>query len=297
MKKIASILPPTWAFVLIFSLFFSREATAQADSLRIEKITENIHMLWRTQAGNIAVFASGDGLILVDDQFSADSTPIRAALASISPLPVKYLVNTHWHGDHSEGNEHFAKKGSIIVAHENSRQRLTTDQFIELFNMPHPARPWEGLPSVTFTEDLTFHERGETIHVFHVANAHTDGDAIVHFQTSNVIHTGDVFVRRGPPFIDAQHGGSVGGIIAAVERLIALCNDQTKIIPGHGKVASKQDLIDYLEMLKVVREKVAQGIGRNLTLEQILAEKPAGTFFTADEFVKVVYRGLQKERG
>ncbi|MBI5913921.1 MAG: MBL fold metallo-hydrolase [Bacteroidetes bacterium] len=289
---------PTYLF-LILSLFFYNEATAQPDTLAVEKVAGNIWMLRQNSAGNVGVFASNDGFIIVDDQFRTDSEKIRDGLAKIAKLPVKYIINTHWHADHSEGNENFAKTGSVIVAQDNSRQRLTTDQFIELFQMLHAARPWEGLPSVTFTEDITFHERGETIHVFHVPNAHTDGDAIVHFQTSNVIHTGDVFVRYGLPFIDDHHGGSINGTIAATERLLSLANAETKIIPGHGAVSTKQDLMDYLEMLKVVREKVAKGIEQGKTIEQILAEKPAGsftTFFLVDEFVRMVWRGMQKTR-
>ena len=235
---------------LIFTLFLALPAAAQPtgnDTVRIEQVSGNIYALFLGGAGNVGVLRSADGFILVDNHFSANSDKIMAAVerlantggegaaaavaqAPLQKLGVKYVINTHWHGDHSEGNENFTKKGSVIVSHENSRQRLTTDQFIELFNMKHPARPWEGLPSVTFMQDMKFHEQGETIHVFHVPNAHTDGDAIIHFQTSNVLHTGDVFVRRGLPFVDAKHGGSVAGIVAACERMLALCNDETKII-------------------------------------------------------------------
>lgn len=284
-------------FSLLLLLSCCQCLTAQTDSLAVEQVRGNIWMLERNGAGNVGVFVSGDGFILVDDRFSGDTEKIRAGLAKIAKLAVKYIINTHWHADHSEGNENFAKTGSVVVSHENSRKRLTTDQFIELFQMLHAARPWEGLPSVTFMHDITFHERGETIHVFHVPNAHTDGDAVIHFKTSNVLHTGDVFVRYGLPFIDDLHGGSIEGMIAAVEQVISLCDDQTKIIPGHGKVGTKQDLTDYLTMLKAIRDKVAKGIEKGMTLEQIIAEKPATTFpsvFSEDEFVKMVWRGLQK---
>jgi glyoxylase-like metal-dependent hydrolase (beta-lactamase superfamily II) len=289
----------TITFGVLFNLLFFIQISAQPDTLAVEKVTGNIWMLRQNSAGNVGVFTSNDGFIIVDDQFRTDSEKVREGLAKIAKLPVKYIINTHWHADHSEGNENFARTGSVIVAHENSRQRLTTDQFVELFQMLHAARPWEGLPSVTFTQDFSFYERGETIHVFHAPNAHTDGDAIVHFQTSNVFHMGDLVIWWGLPFIDDQHGGSVNGIIAAVERVIPLCNDETRIIPGHGKAGTKQDLLDYLQMLKAVREKVAKGVEQGKTLEQIIAEKPAGSFFSfisPDEFVKVAWRGLQKER-
>lgn len=296
---------------LIFSFLLTRQAAAQPagnDTVRIEQVADNIYVLFLGFAGNVGVLRSADGFILVDNHFSANSDKIMAAVerlgrvgegqatgsATAQSLPVKYVINTHWHGDHSEGNENFTKKGSVIVSHENSRQRLTTDQFIELFNMKAPARPFEGLPSVTFMQDMKFHERGETIHVFHVPNAHTDGDAIVHFQTSNVLHTGDVFIRQGLPFVDAPHGGSVAGIVAACERLLAICNDETKIIPGHGAVGKRQDVADYLQMVKAVRDKVAEGIRQGKTVEQLVAEKPGGAFFTSDNFVRVAYRELKK---
>lgn len=298
MKKQFPLTVPI-AVGMLFSLLFSFRISAQTDTLAVEKVAGNIWMLRQNSAGNIGVFASNDGFIIVDDQFRTDLEKIRKGLAKIATLPVKYIINTHWHADHSEGNENFARTGSVIVAHENSRQRLTTDQFVELFQMLHAARPWEGLPSVTFTQDFSFYERGETIHVFHVPNAHTDGDAVIHFKTSNVFHMGDLVTWWGLPFIDDGHGGSINGVIAAVERIIALCDDETKIIPGHGKVGSKQELMDYLQMLKAIRDKVATGIEQGLTMEQIIAEKPASTFssfFSADEFVKIVYRGLQLER-
>lgn len=268
------------------------------DTLTVEHVKDNIWLLSHNSACNVGVYVSNDGLILVDDRYWADSEKIRVGLSKISHLPVKYIINTHWHADHSEGNENFARTGSIIVAHENSRKRLTTDQFISIFNMTIPARTWEGLPSLTFTQEFSFHELGgETIHLFHVPNAHTDGDAVIHFKTSNVIHTGDLVTWWGLPFIDIEHGGSINGYIDGVERILSLCDGETKIVPGHGKVGSKQELEDYLQMLKAIRDKVAKGIEKGLTLEQIVAEKPASTFssfFSADEFVKMVYQGVKK---
>jgi glyoxylase-like metal-dependent hydrolase (beta-lactamase superfamily II) len=203
---------------------------------------------------------------------------IAAAIKQITDKPVKFVMNTHWHGDHTGGNENLGKSGSPIVAHENVRKRLSTDQFIQLFKMQVPASPKVALPVVTFASDLTFHLNGDEIFVFHVPRGHTDGDAIVHFRTSNVIHMGDVFFNGWYPFIDTSSGGTPDGVIAAADRALALADDSTRIIPGHGPVSSKAELKAYRDMLATVNGRVRAMMKEGRKIDEIVAAGPSAEF-------------------
>jgi len=254
------------------------------------------------RGGNIGVSAGPDGVFLIDDQFAPLSAKIQAALAALSPRPVRFVVNTHWHGDHTGGNENFAGAGAVIVAHDNVRKRMSTEQFIEAFKSRTPPAPAVALPVVTFDARVSFHWNGEEIRVFHVGNAHTDGDAIVQFTGSNVIHTGDTFFHGLYPFIDGSTGGSVAGMIAAVDQVLALANDDTKIIPGHGPLATRADLASYRRMLATVSDRISALIRRKQTLDQVVAAKPTAEFDAAwgkgflnpDTFVTILYNVLSK---
>lgn len=268
------------------------------DSVQIKstKLTETIYML-EGSGGNIGVLVGNDGIIIIDDQFAPLTEKIKTALSKISDKPVKFVINTHFHGDHAGGNENFGKQGAIILAHDNVRKRLSKDYFFEAFNNTQKATAYEGLPKITFADTVTFHMNGETVHVFYVKNAHTDGDVIIHFKESNIFHCGDVFVRYGFPFIDAGGGGSLDGMIKAIENLIAITNDQSKIIPGHGMMSTKKDLIDYKNMLVTVRTRVADGIKQGKTLQQIADSDPLkGYIVIVDKFffVETIYKELKK---
>jgi len=295
MKKVFAV----FRFLLFF-IAITQTTTAQDsfDSVQIKtiKITESIYML-EGAGGNIGVLAGKDGIVLIDDQFAPLSEKIKAALQAISDKPVRFVINTHFHGDHVGGNENFGGEGAIIVAQENSRQRMTTDQFAAAFNSVQKAAPYDALPKVTFTESVTLHLNGETVQVLHVKNAHTDGDAIIYFKESNVIHAGDVFVRYGLPFIDQEHGGGIDGMIEGNEKLLAIANDNTKIIPGHGDLASKKDLLEFKNMLVKIREIIATAMKQGKTLEQIVAADPLKDYpavFERKEFIKTVYDSLKK---
>lgn len=288
------------AFCIVFAvLAFPRQTSAQNfDTVEIKttKITESIYML-EGSGGNIGALVGRDGIILIDDQFAPLTDKIKKALAKLSDKPVKFVINTHFHFDHTGGNENFGGEGIIIVSQENNRRRLTTDQFIAAFKMDQKAAPYDALPKVTFTESVTFHMNGETVQVFHVKNAHTDGDAIIHFKESNVFHTGDVFVRYGLPFIDQPNGGSIDGMIKAIDQLLLVTDDQSKIIPGHGALSGKKDLLDYKNMLTTVRKRIAEGIKKGKTLKQIIDSNPTKEFKSAMEkpvFIKSVYDSLKK---
>jgi glyoxylase-like metal-dependent hydrolase (beta-lactamase superfamily II) len=225
---------------------------------------------------------------------------IKAAVATVTPKPVRFVVNTHWHFDHTGGNEAMAGSGAIIFAHENTRRRMSTEQFIQAFNMKIPASPTAALPVITFSDTITFYTNDDTVRTFHVANAHTDGDAIILFRKANVIHMGDTFFNGRYPLIDVSSGGSLPGMIAAANTGLAMSNADTRFIPGHGPLATRPDLVRYRDMLVATRDRVGQLIAQNKTLEQVLAAKPLAdldaTWGTGnikpEQFLTIVYGSL-----
>lgn len=244
-------------------------AVAQQDFSKVEiqatKITETTWMLTGA-GGNLGLSVGEDAVFLIDDQFAPLTPKINAAIAKITKQPVKFVLNTHWHYDHTGGNENFGRAGSIIVAHENVRKRMSTDQVIEFFNQPIKASPKAALPVVTFNGAMSFHINGEEIRGIHVPRAHTDGDSIVHFLGSDVVHMGDVYFNGYYPFIDTSAGGTIDGVIAACDQVLGIVTDRTRIIPGHGPLASKADLQGYRDMLATVSARIKKMIadGRKL---------------------------------
>jgi len=251
--------------------------------------------------GNVGVSVGDDGVFIIDDEIQPMSPKLKAALAALSKKPVRFLVNTHWHADHTGGNPDMAAAGSVIVAQENVRKRLSVDQVREFMGhqMTTKALPPAALPVITFTEDITLHLNGDEVHVIHVPPAHTDGDSIVHFKNANVIHTGDV-VTAGYPIVDVESGGQFEGFITAADRILALANDTTKIIPGHGPVMSKADLVIYRQMLVDTRDRIAKLMSQKKSLDEIKAAKPLADldakwgqgFMKADFVIEVAYKTL-----
>jgi cyclase len=244
--------------------------------IKTTKVAPGVYML-EGQGGNIGVSAGDDGVILIDTEFAPLTPKIQAAVTAISNKPIRFVINTHWHGDHTGGNENFAVAGAVILAHDNVRKRLSVDQFVELFNRKVPASPAKALPIVTFSEDVTLHFNGENIHVMHVNPAHTDGDAIVHFEKANVVHTGDVFVASYP-IVDWSSGGRFDGFVEAADRLLAIGDDKTQLIPGHGPLSDKTLLKAWKEMLTGVRDRVKAEIAAGKNVEQIKAAKPTANW-------------------
>jgi cyclase len=253
------------------------------------------------EGGNIGVSTGPDGVFVIDDQFAPLGDKIRAAIKTLSPKPIRVVINTHWHGDHTGGNAGMAETGAVIVAQDNVRKRLSTEQFNQAFNRKTPpASNPLTLPIITFADSVALHVNGEDVDVRHVAPAHTDGDSIIHFKKSNVIHMGDTFFNGNYPFIDVDSGGSVDGVVAAADTALALADGSTKIIPGHGPIGSKGDLQKYREVIAGIRDKVKALVAQGKTLDQILAAKPSaqwdaawgGGFMKPDVFVGVVYRSL-----
>jgi cyclase len=231
------------------------------------------------RGGNMGLSIGPDGAFLIDDQYAPLSDKIKAAIAKLTPKPVRFVVNTHWHFDHTGGNEAFGEAAAAIVAHDAVRTRLAKGQKYEkIFQLEVPPAAHAALPVITFREDLTFHLNGDELHVYHLPNAHTDGDAVVRFTKANVLHGGDLLFYPAYPVIDLESGGSIDGMIAAVQKLHEQCDDQTKIIPGHGPLMDKGQLGSYLAMLKKVRANVAGLIAAGKTADQVLAAKPTAEF-------------------
>ena len=241
--------------------------------VRATQISKNIYMLTGV-GGNIGLSIGNDGAFLVDDQYTQLSEKILAAVRQLTDKPIRFVVNTHWHGDHTGGNENLANTGAVIVAHDNVRVRMSSEQFIAALNNRSPASPPKALPIVTFMDGVTFHLNGDDIHVVHVGPAHTDGDAIIHFTSANVLHMGDTFFNGRYPLVDLSTGGSFDGLVTAVTNALRYVNDSTKVIPGHGPLSTRADLVRYRDMLATIRDRVAALIKQGKTKDEVIAAKP-----------------------
>jgi cyclase len=280
---------------------------AQQDFSKVEiratKLTETTYMLTGA-GGNLGLSVGEDAVFLIDDQFAPLTDRINAAIAKITPKPVRFVLNTHWHFDHTGGNENYGRAGALIVAHENVRKRMSTDQFIEFLRMNTKPSPKPALPVVTFAGAMSFHINGEEIRAIHVPRAHTDGDAVVHFLGSDVVHMGDVYFNGFYPFIDTASGGTIDGVIAACDQVLGIATDNTRIIPGHGPLASKADLQAYRDMLSAASTRIKKLIAEGRKLEEITAagvmkdydEKWGKGFIAAPKFVEMVAMNLLKNR-
>ncbi|HEV2818037.1 MAG TPA: MBL fold metallo-hydrolase [Allosphingosinicella sp.] len=264
--------------------------------VRVERVAPGVAVLFG-RGGNIGLSFGPDGNVLIDDQYAPLTERILAAIRAIDPDPIRFVINTHWHGDHTGGNENVGRTGAVIVAHDNVRRRMSMEQVVRGDRVA--ASPSGALPVVTFREGVTFHLNGDDIRVVHIEHAHTDGDALVYWTRANVLHMGDTFFNGMLPFIDLDSGGSIDGAIVAVEAGLALANDGTIIIPGHGPVARRADLVRYRDMLVTLRDRVGQGIAAGRTLDQIKAERhadgygPPDGFISPDALIETIYRSLR----
>jgi len=268
--------------------------------IKTEKVAEGIWVL-AGAGGNIGVSAGADGVFLIDDEWAPMTPKVKAAIAALSDRPLRFILNTHWHPDHTGGNKDLGEAGALIVAHDNVRLRLSTDQFIEALGMKFPPSPARALPVVTFNDAVTLHLNGDDVEAFHVPPAHTDGDAIVHFRRAGVIHMGDIFFNGMYPFVDLTSGGSFEGFIAAADRALAL-GEGTRIIPGHGPVGTRADLRAYRDMLVTVRDRVKRLVQAGKTPAEVVAAHPLADldakwgqgFMKPDQFVEIVAKSLAR---
>jgi cyclase len=255
------------------------------------------------RGGNLAVMAGSDGILMVDDQYAPLTAKILAAVREISPGPIRFLINTHWHFDHTGGNEELGDMGVVIVSQDNARQRMGKDQFMTVIDRNIPALPAVALPVLTFTERMTFHFNGEAVVAYHVAGAHTDGDVIIHFPDSNVIHMGDIYFNKAYPLIDLESGGSVQGMIEAVQSAMGLCHSDTRVIPGHGPLANCADLETYGQMLADITSRIGKLMQQGKNLQEIIElrpnaewdEKLGSGFIKPEQFTQFIYNSLAEK--
>lgn len=263
------------------------------------KVAGNVYVL-EGRGGNIGVSAGPDGVLIVDDQFAPLADKIRAALKAINPGELKFVLNTHWHGDHTGGNEVFGAEAPII-AHDNVRKRLSTEQ--QLFDRAVPAAPPEAWPVITFDESVSIHFNGEEIEVIHFPSGHTDGDSVIFFTGSNVVHMGDDFFKDRFPFVDLSSGGSVTGLLKNIGMVIERLPDDVRVIPGHGSLATLDDLKRYHQMLQETVTLVRQKMELGQSLDEIKQEgvpdewsEWGSGFISADRWLEIVYRSLESGR-
>lgn len=299
--------------VVMAAMLLSRAACAQQQDfskveIKVTKVSGNIYLL-EGAGGNIAASVGEDGIVIVDDQFAPLADKIQAALKNlgITNKPVRFVINTHYHGDHTGGNEPFSNAGSAVIAQDNVRKRLESGGTagnggsIKMENKP-AARA--ALPVITFEHDVTVHLNGEDIRALHFPSGHTDGDSVIFFPKNNVVHMGDDFVRYGFPFIDVASGGSVQGMIAATEKVAAELPADVKVIPGHGALSNLDDVRAFTKMLKETSAVVQKALDAHKTLEQMKQEKIlapwdkfAGQFINSDAFIETLYNSLTGHKG
>jgi glyoxylase-like metal-dependent hydrolase (beta-lactamase superfamily II) len=285
--------------VLLATPAFAQEDLSEARVTTLE-LGQGLAML-QGAGGNVAVSTGRDGTLLVDDQFAPLTEKLRSAVAALSPDPIRFVLNTHWHGDHTGGNENFGRGGAVILAHDRVRARLTTEQFMAGGGLRRvPPAPRAAWPIVTFQGGVLLHLNGLTIEVTHVQRAHTDGDSIVRFVEADVLHLGDVFFSGVYPFFDASSGGGIDGMVEAADAALAMTTPETRIIPGHGPLSDSADLRASREMLSTIRDRVRKMIERGLDRAAVVRARPSrefdarygGGFLAPDRFVGLVYDSL-----
>jgi len=290
--------------LLLMALLIAATNTASAQESKVEfttfQLSDTVYML-RGRGGNVGISTGKDGLYIIDDQVKQVTGPLLQAIRKISTQPIRFVINTHYHGDHTGGNEVIGAAGTVIIAHDNSRKRLTTEQVSVFMNSTTPAAAHAALPVVTFNDQMSLHLNGETATAYYVANGHTDGDAIIHFPVSNVIHMGDMFFNGLYPYVDLDAGGSVQGMVAAADLALSMANESTRIIPGHGPLGMTEDLKNYRDFLIEASTNVQALIDQDMKLEQIIAAEPTKewdeslgkTWITPPQFVTFIYNSLE----
>jgi len=311
-KRTTKFGPCVLAALTAFLFIGGSDAAQQQDfskiQIKVTKVSGNIYML-EGAGGNIAASVGEDGIVIVDDQFAPLADKIQAALKGlgITDKPVRFVINTHYHGDHTGGNVPFANAGSTLIAQDNVRKRLQTGGTggnggsVKFESQPAPAA---ALPVITFEHDVTVHLNGEDIRALHFPSGHTDGDAVIFFPKNNVVHMGDDFVRYGFPFIDVASGGSVQGMMDGLEKAIAQLPADVKVIPGHGQLSNLDDVRAYIQMLKDTTAVVQKAMAAHQTVDQMKQEKIlapwakwSGDFVNQDTFIETVYNSLTNHPG
>jgi cyclase len=290
------------ALLLVAVLFASINGTsAQEKAVEFStfQLSDTVYML-KGRGGNVGISTGEDGLYIIDDQVKPVTSQLLQAIRKISKEPIRFVINTHYHADHVGGNETIGAAGAVIIAHDNIRKRMTTEQVSIFMNNTTPPYPKGALPVVTFNDRMSLHLNGETATAYYVAEGHTDGDAIIHFPESNVIHMGDMYFNGLYPYVDLDAGGAMQGMVAAADLALSMADESTRIIPGHGPLAVTEDLKGYREFLIKAGANVQELIDQGLNLQQIIAAEPTKewdetlgkTWITPAQFVTFIYNSL-----
>jgi glyoxylase-like metal-dependent hydrolase (beta-lactamase superfamily II) len=294
------------ALTVVVCLAAGQDQDFSKTQIKVTKVAGSVYMLEGADAGNIGASVGEDGIVIVDDQYAPLADKIKAALKGITDKPVRFVINTHYHGDHTGGNAIF-QQSAPIIAQDNVRKRLQDGGKAGNYggiDMDRKPAPKDALPIITFDHDVTVHLNSEDIRALHVPHGHTDGDSVIFFPTSNVVHLGDDFVTYGFPFVDLEAGGSVKGMIAGLEDVIPKLPADVKVIPGHGPVSNLDDVRRFLTMLKDTSAVVEAGVKQGKSLDQMKQEnilapwqKWSGDFITSDQWLVTVYNDLTGNKG
>ncbi len=295
-------------FVMLAALSLAANAQQQrnfdATVIKTTRLTDTLYML-EGEGGNIGVSAGEDGIMVIDDQFAPLSAKILAAIRAISDQPIRFVLNTHVHGDHVGGNANMAKEGAVIFAHDNVRKRMSVLQFNEYIKRNVPPYPKAALPVITFADTVTFHFNGDDVTVLHTPPSHTDGDAIVHFAKGNVLHMGDVYASTRYPNIDTESGGSLLGFAPAVDMALKRIDDSTQVIAGHGPLSNKKELAEFRRVMDTIAKRAAKLFKAGRTKQQMVDAKPTRDFDaqwnrntprTPDQYVETMYYDLARHK-
>ena len=306
MKNLKSIL--AFGFAVLFaqllngqvdsSYIESRQQEIANADLTLQKIQENYYIISSDMGGNIGVYVGEEGICLVDNQWAVLAPKIKEMMKTISHKPLIRIINTHYHFDHADGNKVFRLDGIPVIAHKNVQHRLSVDQVLSPpFHILQRAYSTEALPTMTFEKAMSISDNQEVIELRYYANAHTDGDVVVHFKNADIYHTGDIFVDYGLPYIDEQSGGDIYSMIEAIEHLISISGPETRFIPGHGPLSTLEDLKAYLELITSLRDQVVQCVSEGLTPEETLSKveiDPEKEGISKEHSIRHVYRMVQK---
>lgn len=290
--------------LLLMAIIIATISSATAQDKKVEfetfQLSDTVYML-KGRGGNLGVSTGEDGLFIIDDQVKPVTDQLLQAIRKISNQPIRFVINTHYHADHTGGNETIGDAGAVIISHDNIHKRMVTEQVSIFMKNTTPPYPKGALPVVTFNDRMSLHLNGEIATAYHVANGHTDGDSIIHFPGSNVIHMGDMFFNGLYPYVDLDAGGSLQGMVEAADLALSMADDLTRIIPGHGPLAMTEDLKNYRDFLIKASTNVQALIDKDMDLAQIIEAKPTEewdetlgkTWITPPQFVTFIYNSLE----
>ena len=290
--------------VAIVSVLNLEPIDASHLEINTTKLSVEMYLIYGS-GGNVILSIGDDGVILVDDQYAPVTERIKSVIANLTDKPIKFVINTHLHPDHTGGNEKLGEGGAIIISHDNVRKRLNSDQFFEFINQTIPALSEKGLPIITFSKNMTLYQNDEEIKITYLGSGHTDGDSTVFFTNNNIIHVGDDFSDRSYPFMDISSGGSVDGLISSLQNILLMINKETKVVGGHSGISNQTKVKAYLDMLIDIRNNINEKIQKGKSLAEIIQTKPTSkydaiyydhSFIKPNDLVKNIYISLNERK-